>query len=73
MCLGWVLNTVGLGLAGLGAGLLVRFGVTFHGDDAGVLVGKGWTKLWLTMEWGQRLGFIMVVIGFILQFIAQFL
>jgi hypothetical protein len=68
----WVLNTVGLGMAFLGAGFLVRFGITFRGDDAGVFKGKHWTKLGLTMELGQRLGFTMLAIGFILQFIAQF-
>jgi len=72
MC-NWVLSTAGLGVAFLGAGFLVRFGVSFHGDEPGVDVGKHWTKLGLNMEWGQRLGFIMLTIGFILQFIAQFL
>lgn len=72
MCI-WVLNTAGLGVAFLGAIFLVRFSVTFHGDDPGVDVGKHWTKLGLSMEWGQRLGFIMLAIGFILQFITQFL
>jgi len=72
MC-SWLLNTVGLGVAFLGTGFLVRFGVTFHGDNAGVYTGKHWTKLGLTIEWGQRLGFTILTIGFILQFIAQFL
>lgn len=72
MC-SWVLNTVGLGVTFLGTVFLLRFGVTFRGDEAGVHVGKHWTKLGLTMEWGQRLGFTMLAIGFILQFIAQFL
>ena len=72
MC-SWVLNTVGLGLAFLGTFFLLLFGVRFRGDEAGVLVGKDWRKLWLTTECGQRLGFIMLTIGFILQFIAQFL
>jgi len=67
------INTAGLFVALLGSAFLVRFGVRFQGDTAGVLVGKGWTKLGLTIEWGQRLGFIMLSAGFILQIIAQFL
>jgi hypothetical protein len=72
MCSG-VLNTVGLGVTFLGTLFLLRFGVSFHGDEAGVLLGKGWQKLWLTMEWGQRLSFIILATGFALQLIAQFL
>jgi len=68
-----ILNTVGLVIALLGTVFLIRFGVTFHGDDAGVNTGKHWTKLWLTMEYGQRLGFIMLTVGFGFQIIAQFL
>jgi hypothetical protein len=67
------LNTVGLVIAFLGTVFLIRFGVRFHGDDAGVNTGKHWTTLWLTMECGQRLGFIMLSVGFVLQLIAQFL
>jgi hypothetical protein len=66
-----ILNTVGLVIAFLGAVLLIRFGVTFRGDDAWVLIGKHWKKLWLTMEWGQRLAFIMLSVGFVLQLIAH--
>jgi len=69
----WILDTVGLGVAFIGAILLLRFGITFHVDDAVVYVGKHWTKLGLNMEWGQRLAFIMITMGFILQFIARFL
>jgi hypothetical protein len=72
MC-SWLLNTVGLGIAFLGTVFLMRFGVTFRGDDAGVNAGKHWTKLGLTMECGQRLGFTMLFVGFIHQLIAQFL
>jgi hypothetical protein len=68
-----LLNTVGLVIAFLGTVFLMRFGVTFHEDDALVPTGKHWTKLWLTMECGQRLGFIMLSVGFGLQLIAQFL
>jgi len=72
MC-SWLLNIFGLGVAFLGTVFLIRFGVSFHGDEAGVNTGKYWTKLCLTMEWGQRLGFILLSIGFILQLMAQFL
>lgn len=71
MCI-WALNTVGRGVAFLGSAFLIRFGVTFRGDNAGVSMGKHWTKLGLSMEWGQRVGFIMLTIGFVLQFIARF-
>jgi hypothetical protein len=67
------LNTFGLVIAFLGTVFLIRFGVTFQGDDPVVPTGKHWTKLWLTMECGQRLGFIMLSVGFVLQLIAQFL
>ena len=57
----------------LGSVMLVRFGITFHGDQAGINSGRHWTKLGLSMEWGQRVGFTLIAIGFALQFIAQFL
>lgn len=67
------LNTFGLVIALLGTVFLIRFGVRFRGDEAGVDVGKNWTKLWLTMEQGQGIGFIMLIVGIVLQLIAQFL
>jgi hypothetical protein len=72
MC-SWLLNIFGLSIAFLGAVFLIRFGVSFHGDAAGVSTGKDWTTLWLTMECGQRVAFIMLSVGFVLQLIAQFL
>jgi len=72
MC-AWLLDTIGLGITFIGALLLMRFGVTFHGDQPGVGTGKSWTKLCLTMERGQQLSFGMLFVGFILQFVARFL
>jgi hypothetical protein len=68
-----ILNTVGLVIALLGTVFLIRFSVRFRGDEAGVDTGKSWTKLWLTMEQGQGIGFIMLTGGIVLQLIAQFL
>jgi hypothetical protein len=68
-----ILNIIGLLVALLGTVFLIKFGVRFRGDDAGVYTGKSWTKLWLTMEQGQGIGFIMLIVGIVLQLIAQFL
>jgi len=67
-----ILTTVGLGMALVGTAFLVRFGVSFHGDTPGVSTGKDWKKLWLTVEQGQRVGFVLLTIGFGLQLAAQF-
>lgn len=69
-----LLNIFGLGLAFLGTFFLaLRFGITFHGDSPGVNCGKHWTKLGLNMQWGQRICFALLAIGFILQLISQLL
>jgi len=63
-----ILNIVGLVIALSGTGFLIRFGITFEGDRPIVSTGKHWTN-----ECGQRVGFILLLIGFVLQLIAQFL
>jgi len=69
-----VLNTIGLSISFLGAIFLVYFGITFRGNDPGVSEpGKICQRLHLTIEWGQRLGFILLAIGFFAQLIAQIL
>jgi hypothetical protein len=68
-----ILNIVGLVIALLGTVFLIRFGIRFRGDEAGVIIGKDWTTLWLTVEQGQGIGFIMLTAGIVLQLIAQFL
>ena len=69
-----LLNTFGLGVALLGTVFLfLRFGITFQGDVPGVNVGKDWKKLGLSIERGQQISFLLLVIGFILQLISQLL
>ena len=63
-----ILNIVGLLIALLGTVFLIKFGVTFRGDQPGVSTGKSWTN-----ECGQRMGFTLLLIGFALQLSAQFL
>ena len=71
MCTSECLNAAGLAFAFLGTILLLRFGITFRGDQPGVPTGKDWTKLGLSIECGQRISFLLLVIGFGLQLLSQ--
>jgi hypothetical protein len=63
-----ILNTIGLGIALVGTIILTLFGVRFHGNELGVNIRKH-----LTNEQWQRLGFSLLLTGFLFQLIAQFL
>jgi phosphatidylglycerophosphate synthase len=59
-------NIVGLFIALLGTIFLAFFGIRFSGDRPIVRTGGHWTN-----EQWQRLGFILLGVGFILQLGAQ--
>jgi hypothetical protein len=53
-----------------GSLLLIIYGVAFKGDDIGAYTGRSWWK-WFSNGVGQRLGFICLTLGFLLQLIGQ--
>jgi hypothetical protein len=66
------LNVVGLSLSFIAALLLFIYGVHFEGETPKVAMGRNWWR-WFCSECGQRLGFILLMLGFLLQLISQFI
>lgn len=60
----------GLSVSFVGSLLLIIYGVVFRGDDVWVATGRSWWK-WFSNGVGQRLGFICLTLGFLLQLIGQ--